>query len=148
MADLLAVGSPAPDFTLPATDGRTIGLHEFAGQKHVVLVFYVGDNTPDCNRQLSSLRDDAAEMAGMDIQILGTNPASAEDHDRSCAQLALNFPLLSDAGGQVAARYGAFNPDHSVQRSIYVVDKMGRIRFAARGMHWTPEFYDAVANLG
>jgi peroxiredoxin Q/BCP len=148
MADLLEVGSPAPDFTLPATDGRTIRLHEFAGQKHVVLVFYVGDNTPDCNRQLSSLRDDAHELAGLDIQILGINPASAEDHERYGAQLSLNFPLLSDAGGQVATQYGAFNPDHSVQRSVYIVDKRGRIRFAARGMHWTPEFYDALANLG
>lgn len=147
MAELLEVGSPAPDFTLPATDGRTIGLHEFAGQKHVVLVFYVGDNTPDCNRQLSSLRDDAHEMAGLDIQILGINPASAEDHDRYHTQLTLSFPLLSDVGGQVAARYGAFNPDHSVQRSVYIVDKTGHIRFAARGMHWTPEFYEALAQL-
>jgi peroxiredoxin Q/BCP len=147
MADLLAVGLPAPDFTLPATDGRTLGLYEFAGQKHVVLVFYVGDNTPDCNRQLSSLRDDVPELTGLDIQILAINPSSVADHDRYRAQLDLNFPLLSDASGKVATQYGAFNPDHSVQRSVYVVDKNGRIRFAARGMHWTPEFYDVLANL-
>jgi peroxiredoxin Q/BCP len=148
MADLLEVGAAAPDFALPAADGRTLALRDFAGRKHVVLVFYVGDNTPDCNRQLASLRDDMAELAGLDIQVLGINPASAEDHARYSAQLQLNFPLLSDVDGRVAAQYGALNADRSVQRSVYVIDKSGVIRFAARGMHWTPEFYEALASLG
>jgi peroxiredoxin len=47
MADLLPIASQAPDFSLPATDGQTITLSGLAGRKHVVLVFYVGDNTPD-----------------------------------------------------------------------------------------------------
>jgi AhpC/TSA family protein len=47
MLDLLPVGSQAPDFSLPATDGQTFTLSELAGRTHVVLVFYVGDNTPD-----------------------------------------------------------------------------------------------------
>jgi peroxiredoxin len=55
--------------------------------------------------------------------------------------------VLSDEGGQIAARYGALNPDRTVQRSVYVVDKEGLIRFAARGMHWVPEFYETLANL-
>jgi peroxiredoxin Q/BCP len=86
-------------------------------------------------------------MEGLDILVLGINPAGAEEHARYSAQLGLNFPLLSDPGGQVAAQYGAFNPDRSVQRSVYVVDKAGMIRFAARGMHWTPEFYETLADL-
>jgi thioredoxin-dependent peroxiredoxin len=147
MPDLLPVGTPAPDFTLPETAGDTTTLSALAGRKHVVLVFYVGDNTPDCDRQLSSLRDDAQELAGLDILVMGINPASVEEHARYHAQLGLNFSLLSDAGGQVAAQYGALNPDRSVQRSVYVVDKEGLIRFAARGMHWTPEFYEVLANL-
>ena len=80
--------------------------------------------------------------------VLGINPASLEEHGRYSAQLHLNFPLLSDAGGQVAAQYGALHPDRSVQRSVYIVDKAGIIRFAARGMHWTPEFYEALGSLG
>jgi peroxiredoxin Q/BCP len=47
MLDLLPVESQAPDFSLPATDGQTVTLSALAGRKHVVLVFYVGDNTPD-----------------------------------------------------------------------------------------------------
>jgi len=87
------------------------------------------------------------DIEGLDILVVGINPAGGEEHARYCEQLSLNFPLLSDSGGQVAAQYGALNPDRSVQRSVYVVDKAGMIRFAARGMHWIPEFYETVANL-
>jgi peroxiredoxin len=145
--DLLPVATQAPDFTLPASDGQPLTLSALRGRKHVVLIFYVGDNTPDCNRQLSSLRDDMPELEGLDIVVMGINPADVEEHARYCTQLGLNFPLLHDAGGQVALQYGAFNPDRSVQRSVYVVDKEGLIRFAARGMHWVPEFYEALSSL-
>ena len=92
--DLLPVATQAPDFTLPASDGQTLTLSALRGRKHVVLIFYVGDNTPDCNRQLSSLRDDMPELEGMDIVVVGINPASVEEHARYCTQLGLNFPLL------------------------------------------------------
>ena len=48
--DLLPIGARAPDFTLPASDGRLVTLSALREHKHVVLIFYVGDNTPDCNR--------------------------------------------------------------------------------------------------
>ena len=147
VSDLLPVGTQAPDFTLSASDGQPLTLSTLRGHKHVVLIFYVGDNTPDCNRQLSSLRDDMPELEGLDIVVVGINPAGVEEHRRYCAQLSLNFPLLHDEGGQVARQYGAFNPDRSVRRSVYVVDKAGLIRFAARGMHWVPEFYEVLARL-
>ena len=145
--DLLPIATQAPDFTLPASDGQPLTLSALRGRKYVVLIFYVGDNTPDCNRQLSSLRDDMPELEGLDIVVMGINPAGVEEHARYCTPLGLNFPLMHDAGGQVALQYGAFNPDRSVQRSVYVVDKEGLIRFAARGMHWVPEFYEALSSL-
>lgn len=57
MAVLLAVGSQAPDFRLPATTGDTVSLSHYRGKRNLILVFYVGDNTPDCNRQLASLQE-------------------------------------------------------------------------------------------
>jgi thioredoxin-dependent peroxiredoxin len=47
MPDLLSVGTQAPDFTLPSSDGEMFTMSALAGRQHVVLVFYVGDNTPD-----------------------------------------------------------------------------------------------------
>jgi peroxiredoxin Q/BCP len=86
-------------------------------------------------------------FAEMDIEVVGINQASVEEHTRYHKQLGLNFPLLSDAAGDVAALYGALNLDRSVQRSVYIVDKSGVIRFAARGLHWVLEFYEALATL-
>jgi len=51
----LAVGSQAPDFSLPATTDDTVSLSHYLGKRNLILVFYVGDNTPDCNRHLTSL---------------------------------------------------------------------------------------------
>jgi peroxiredoxin Q/BCP len=86
-------------------------------------------------------------FAEMDIVVLGINRASVEEHTRYHEQLGLNFPLLSDSAGNVADLYGGLNLDRSVQRSVYVVDKSGVIRFAARGLHWVPEFYETLATL-
>jgi thioredoxin-dependent peroxiredoxin len=43
---LIGVGEQAPDFTLPASDGRTYQLRSVLEQRHVALVFYPGNNTP------------------------------------------------------------------------------------------------------
>lgn len=87
------------------------------------------------------------DFVELDTLVVGINPAGAEEHARYSQQLGLNFPLLSDTGGSVAAQYGALSPDRSVQRSVYIIDKQGLIRFAARGFHWVPEFYDTLAHL-
>jgi thioredoxin-dependent peroxiredoxin len=144
VSDLLPVGTQAPDFTLPACNGQPLTLSTLRGHKHVVLIFYVGDNTPDCNRQLSSLRDDMPELEGLDIMVVGINPAGVEEHARYCTQLGLNFPLLHDAGGQVALQYGAFNPDRSVQRSVYVVDNRYDAERARRSGRLTIKAQDSL----
>jgi peroxiredoxin len=36
------IGQPAPNFTLPAVDGRQVSLNDYQGDKHVVLVFLRG----------------------------------------------------------------------------------------------------------
>ena len=42
---MIPVGSPAPDFTLPADDGSTVRLSALRGRP-VVLAFYPKDDTP------------------------------------------------------------------------------------------------------
>ena len=56
----LAVGTPAPDFSVPDQDGSRVTLSAFRGQ-NVVLVFYPADNTSVCTKQLCEFRD--KEMA-------------------------------------------------------------------------------------
>ena len=42
----LAPGQVAPDFTLPASGGQTVSLHDLKGKRHAVLVFYCRNSTP------------------------------------------------------------------------------------------------------
>ena len=68
----IGIGDRAPAFTLPSTGGRQVSLGDFAG-KPVVLVFYPGDETPVCTKQLNSYNNDLTEFEALD--------AGAEDVD-------------------------------------------------------------------
>ncbi|MGZ7036164.1 MAG: redoxin domain-containing protein [Ilumatobacteraceae bacterium] len=57
----VGIGDRAPAFRLPATGGSTVALDDFAGEP-VVLVFYPGDDTPVCTKQLSSYSRDLGEF--------------------------------------------------------------------------------------
>ncbi len=103
MTEPLAVGSQAPDFSLPATTGDTVSLSHYRGKRNLILVFYVGDNTPDCNRQLTSLQEEMETLEACNTAVLGINPGTLDDHQRYQAQMGVTFPLLHDPGAQVAA---------------------------------------------
>ncbi|HEY4607642.1 MAG TPA: redoxin domain-containing protein, partial [Ilumatobacteraceae bacterium] len=66
----VGVGDRAPAFSLPATGGSTISLADFAGRP-VVLVFYPGDDTPVCTKQLNSYSSDLDEFESLNAQVLG-----------------------------------------------------------------------------
>jgi peroxiredoxin Q/BCP len=147
MSEPLAVGAQAPDFSLPATGGRTIALSDYRGKQHLVLVFYVGDNTPDCNRQLGSLQEERAELEACNTAVVGLNSGELAEHERYVRQLGLSFPLLHDAGARVAALYGARQDDGTVRRTVYLIDKQGMVRYGKPGMHWNEEFFTALGAL-
>ena len=80
-----AIGSPAPDFEAPGTDGtpdgrRTYTLSEYLGQP-VVLAFYPGDNTPVCTRQLNSYTSEIEEFRQVGAQLLAISPQDVASHE-------------------------------------------------------------------
>ncbi len=130
-SDPLAAGSPAPDFTLPDDSGRAVTLSKLRG-KNVVLVFYPGDDTPGCTKQLCQFRDDWADVRQRGVEIFGVNPQSAQKHQKFRNKFHFPFPLLVDKGQQVAALYKANGL--IVKRTVYLIGPDGRILFARRGM--------------
>jgi len=149
------VGGPAPDFALPGTDGTPEGhrdyrLSELAGRP-VVLVFYPGDNTPVCTRQLNSYTADVNAFREVDAQVLAISPQSVESHDAfSADQGGFAFPLLADVDKSVGRLYGILGPVGFYRRSIFVVDGGGVVRHAHRavaGLSFRPtaELVAAVA---
>jgi thioredoxin-dependent peroxiredoxin len=147
MSEPLAVGSQAPDFSLSATTGDTVLLSHYRGKRNLILVFYVGDNTPDCNRQLTSLQEERETLEACNAAVLGINPGTLDDHQRYQAQLGLTFPLLHDPEAQVAALYGARQDDGTVRRTVYLIDTQGMIRYGRPGMHWNDAFLSALSTL-
>jgi thioredoxin-dependent peroxiredoxin len=135
----LGVGGPAPDFTLPGTDGTPEGhrdytLSAYAGRP-VVLAFYPGDNTPVCTRQLNTYTADIDQFREVDATVLAISPQTVESHDGFAAdQGGFAFPLLSDADKAVGRRYGILGPVGFYRRSIFVVDAGGVIRYAHRAV--------------
>ena len=124
------VGAPAPDFTLAGTspDGRGAYTLSALRGRPVVLVFYPGDDTPVCTRQLCSYQDDLARFAEFDAVVLGISPQHLDSHERFAARRGLTFPLLADPDKAVARRYGAVGP-LGVKRAIVVVDAEGIVRW-------------------
>ena len=130
-SDPLMVGSEAPDFTLPDDAGHLVSLSSLRG-KNVLLVFYPGDNTPGCTKQLCQLRDDWDRLRSTGVEVFGVNPQSAGSHTRFRQKQHLPFPLLVDKGQKVAELYhanGLF-----VKRTVYLIGANGKIRFGRRGM--------------
>jgi thioredoxin-dependent peroxiredoxin len=127
----LPLGSEAPDFTLPDQDSRQVSLRALRG-RNVVLVFYPGDETPVCRKQLCEFRDRASLWQARNTVVFGMNPGSAKSHAGFREKNRLGFPLLVDEGSGVAEAYrckGLF----MTSRTVYLIGPDGRIRYAKRG---------------
>ncbi|MFZ1489754.1 MAG: peroxiredoxin [Ilumatobacteraceae bacterium] len=141
-------GDPAPDFTLPGTEGREYSLADYAGQP-VVLVFYPGDDTPVCTKQLNSYNDGLGEFEQVGAQVLAISAQDVPSHDKFSGKHGFAFPLLADVDKRVAAAYGTLGPLGFPRRSVFVVDAAGVVRYAHRaiaGLTYRPvsELVEAV----
>jgi peroxiredoxin Q/BCP len=129
-SDPLPVGVPAPDFSLPDQDGNSVSLSALRGS-NVVLVFYPGDDTTVCRRQLCEFRDRWADAQRNNTLVFGVNPQSAGSHARFIGKCRLPFSLLVDQGQQMGALYKT--KGLMVKRTVYLIGPDGIIRFAQRG---------------
>ena len=140
--DPLPVGHKAPDFSLSSETGNKVRLSGLKG-KYVALVFYPGDDTLICRRQLCEFRDAWPDLRGHNIVVFGINPQGAESHREFSARNKFPFPLLVDEDQKVAALY---NSDGGmVNRTVYLIGPDGLIRYARRGMPRPEEVLAAAA---
>ena len=129
----LSVGDRAPDFTLPGTGGRSYSLSEYLGRR-VVLVFYPGDETPVCTRQLTAYTDDIKRFAELDAVVLAISAQDVSSHEKFADHHGFAFPLLADVDKEAAKAYGVLGPLGFVRRSIVIVDAQGVIRYVHRAL--------------
>jgi peroxiredoxin Q/BCP len=126
----LSVGDCAPDFRSRDENGQTVTLSELHG-KPVLLVFYPGDDTYGCTRQLCEIRDAWDELKNAGVVVLGVNPQNADSHRRFRKKYDFPFSILVDEGQQVARLYRAGGL--IVRRTVVLVGRDGRILLSERG---------------
>lgn len=122
------VGASAPDFTLTDGSGSAWRLSDNRG-KVVVLLFYPGDETPICTRQMCSVRDRWEDYAATGAEVVGISTDSVESHKKFAEHHDLPLRLLSDSDQAVANLYGARSLiPGKVARSVFVIGSNGIIR--------------------
>jgi peroxiredoxin Q/BCP len=124
-----ALNAQAPDFTLPDGDATQWHLADHRG-KVVVLLFYPGDETPICTRQMCSVRDRWEDYAATGAEVVGISTDSVDSHKKFAEHHSLPLRLLSDRDGAVSQLYGARSlVPGKVARSVFVIDGEGVLRY-------------------
>ncbi len=129
---VLKVGDPAPDFTLATHNEGELNLAWYQGRKNVVLAFYPADWTPVCATQVPEYQKVSERFDEFGCQLLCLSCDSVPCHIAWTRSLGgLSFPLMSDfwPHGEVARRYGVLNRKGYAERTVFLIDKGGIIRW-------------------
>jgi peroxiredoxin len=132
MSEILAPGTPAPDFKLHVTPDQTVSLSELRG-KPVILAFYPADWSPVCGDQMALYNEVLSEFRKHDAELLGISVDGAWCHEAYAKDRNYHFPLLADfePKGAVSRAYGAYREsDGMSERALFVIDKDGIIRWS------------------
>lgn len=117
-------GDLAADFTLPDQQGDERTLSDFLKDGAVVLFFYPAAMTPGCTAESCHFRDLSKEFAALGAQPVGISADSVDKQREFSDKHGFGYPLLSDADGEVAKRFGvrrgfALAP---TKRQTFVID--------------------------
>ena len=113
----LEPGHKAPDFSLPATGGRTASLAAHTGRP-LVLYFYPKADTPGCTKEAQAFQEHLPDFGATEIIAVSKDKLSALE--KFAAKYGLAFPLASDEAGTTVEAYGAW-----VEKSMYGKTYMG-----------------------
>jgi peroxiredoxin len=132
MSEILAPGTPAPDFTLHVTPDQSLSLSELRGRP-VILAFYPADWSPICGDQMALYNEILSEFRKFNAELLGISVDGVWCHEAFAKDRRLHFPLLADfePKGAIARRYGVYRPaDGTTERALFVIDKNGMIAWS------------------
>ena len=119
----LKEGNKAPDFSLPASNGKRVSLKDFKGTQKVVLYFYPKDDTPGCTVEACGFRDKIKAIETQDAVVLGVSPDGVQSHNKFIDKFKLPFILLADEDKKACKHYGVW-----VKKSMYGREYMGVAR--------------------
>ena len=130
---MLAIGTQAPDFTLPDQNGMMHSLQDYRGKK-VILYFYPKDNTAGCTKQACGFGELYPQFREKGAVILGVSKDSVASHKKFEQKYGLPFTLLSDVDKVVLQAYDVWKEKKlygkvsmGVVRTTYLIDENGVI---------------------
>ncbi len=134
MAFTLEIGDRAPDFSLPAVDGKTYTLDDFAGSAALVVVFSC-NHCPFVIGSEDRMNAFAADYAPRGVAMISINSNETDNHpDDSfehmvtrAAEKDFQFVYARDEDQSVALAYGALRTPH-----YYLFDADRRLRYTGR----------------
>lgn len=117
---VLPIGNPAPDFVLEdAATGRPVASSDLLALGPVIVKFFRGRWDPYCMTELEAWRDLYPSLRERHALLVAISPQTRRQNDFTVQQHALPFPLLSDPGCEVAARFGLAHTIPASARSYY-----------------------------
>lgn len=123
------IGDPAPEFTVTASDGKTVSLAEFKGKKAVVLFFYPRDNTSVCTAEACAFRDAYEDFVTLGAEVIGVSSDSDDSHRSFAQDHRLPYRLIADTEGNLRRLFGVPNSLFILPgRVTYVIDREGIVR--------------------
>jgi peroxiredoxin Q/BCP len=115
-------GAPAPEFSMPASGGRTASLAELKGNPFL-LYFYPKADTPGCTKQACGIEEALPALGKIGLVVIGVSPDPMKPIEKFAQKFNLTFPLASDEDHKVAEAYGVW-----VEKSMYGKTYMGMER--------------------
>lgn len=156
----LRVGAKAPAFDLPDGDGMIWRSEELLGRGPLVVIFYRGRWCAYCNTQLGAMQQIHKDIAARGASLVGISPQTEKHSYMTRDMHRLRFPVLSDAGNQVARKFGlvyrlppelqflyisiltrlpGYNGDQSWELPLaasYIIGSDGKITYARVDADW------------
>ena len=130
---MLAVGTQAPDFTLPDQNGEEHSLSDYRGQK-VILYFYPKDNTAGCTKQACGFGERYPQFREKGAVVIGVSKDSVRSHKNFETKHNLPFTLLSDPELSAIQAYDVWKEKKNygrtymgIVRTTYLIDEEGVI---------------------
>jgi peroxiredoxin Q/BCP len=150
----LQVGDVAPEFELPAHDGRSVRLADFHGRP-VVVFFFSKAMTLDCTRLACAFRDRFADFQAAGAEVVGISPDPVRQQVRFVEKHNLPFALLADENREAAGAYGVWRLKEKlgqeyrgIVHTTFVIDADGRIAAVIETADLTAQAEEARRALG
>jgi peroxiredoxin Q/BCP len=127
------VGDKAPDFSLAASKGRTVGTAALAGKPYV-LYFYPKADTSGCTKEACAFQEALPQLGKLGLEVIGVSRDPVKALDKFADKYGLAFPLASDEDGKLTEAYGVWVEKSmygkkymGIERSTFLVDATGKI---------------------